>query len=117
MKKMFKSVLSFILTVIIFVMPCSIAFAEGSTPVEIKAKSAVLKDVATGRGLMKHNENQKGYPASVTKIMPLLLIVEAIDEGKISLGDTVTVTGSAASKGGSQIWLKEGEQMTVDELL
>ncbi len=91
--------------------------AEAQTPVEIKAKAAVLMDVSTGKVLMKYNENEKLYPASVTKIMPLLLVCEAIDEGRISLGDTVTVSGSAASKGGSQIWLKEGEQMTVDELL
>ncbi len=91
--------------------------AEAQTPVEIKAKAAVLMDVSTGNVLMKYNENEKLYPASVTKIMPLLLVCEAIDEGRISLSDTVTVSGSAASKGGSQIWLKEGEQMTVDELL
>ncbi len=91
--------------------------AEAQTPVEIKAKAAVLMDVSTGKVLMKYNENEKLYPASVTKIMPLLLVCEAIDEGRISLSDTVTVSGSAASKGGSQIWLKEGEQMTVDELL
>ena len=99
-------------------LPCSFAFAEeASTPVEIKAKAAVLMDASTGRVLMKYNENQKLYPASVTKIMPLLLITEAIDDGRIALSDIVTVTGSAASKGGSQIWLKEGEQMTVDDLL
>ncbi len=86
-------------------------------PVDIKAKAAVLMDASTGKVLMKFNESEKLYPASVTKIMPLLLIVEAIDSGKISLSDTVTVSGSAASKGGSQIWLKEGEQMTVDDLL
>ena len=91
--------------------------AETAVPVEIKAKAAVLMDVATGKVLMKYNENEKLYPASVTKIMPLLLVCEAIDEGRISLGDSVTVSASAASKGGSQIWLKEGEQMTVDELL
>lgn len=86
-------------------------------PVEIKAKAAVLMDVSTGKVLLKYNENEKLYPASVTKIMPLLLVVEAIDAGKIKLTDTVTVSASAASKGGSQIWLKEGEQMTVDDLL
>ncbi len=91
--------------------------AEEKLPVEIKAKAAVLMDASTGKVLMKYNENERLYPASVTKIMPLLLICEAIDEGRISLSDVVTVTGSAASKGGSQIWLKEGEQMTVDELL
>ncbi|MBR3819667.1 MAG: D-alanyl-D-alanine carboxypeptidase [Clostridia bacterium] len=91
--------------------------AEEKLPVDIKAKAAVLMDASTGKVLMKYNENEKLYPASVTKIMPLLLVCEAIDEGRISLGDKVTVSASAASKGGSQIWLKEGEQMTVDELL
>lgn len=63
------------------------------------------------------NADEKLYPASVTKIMTLLLVTEALDSGKISLSDTVTASASAASKGGSQIWLKEGEQMTVDDLL
>lgn len=90
---------------------------ESQPPVDIRAKAAVLMDVDTGKVLMKFKENERLYPASVTKIMPLLLFAEAIDEGKISLNETVTVTASAASKGGSQIWLKEGEQMTVDDLL
>lgn len=113
-----KKTISLILAVIIMLSACLISNAAGeTTPIEIKAKAAVLMDASTGKVLMKYNENERLYPASVTKIMPLLIICEAIDEGKISLGDTVTVTGSAASKGGSQIWLKEGEQMTVDELL
>lgn len=66
---------------------------------------------------MSMNADEKLYPASVTKIMTLLLVTEALDSGKITLGDTVTASSSAASKGGSQIWLKEGEQMTVEELL
>ena len=93
------------------------AFAEEAPPVEIKAKAAVLMDADTGKILIKYNENERLYPASVTKIMPLLLVVEAIDSGRLSLDDVVTVTASAASKGGSQIWLKEGEQMTVNDLL
>ena len=66
---------------------------------------------------MKMNEHEKLYPASVTKIMALLLVMEAIDNNKIQLTDIVTTSPVAASKGGSQIWLKEGEQMSVDELL
>lgn len=93
------------------------AAEEAALPVEIKAKSAVLMDVSTGRMLLGYNENERLSPASVTKIMSMLLVTEAIDEGKISLTDTVSVSAEAASKGGSQIWLKEGEQMTVDELL
>ncbi len=113
-----KKFLSAVLSAVIMLSACITAYAEdASLPVDIKAKSAVLMDVSTGKVLMKYNENEKVYPASVTKIMPLLLITEAIDEGRIALSDVVTVTGSAASKGGSQIWLKEGEQMTVDDLL
>lgn len=118
MKKLIKAIISTVLTASIMLNFITFSFArDAAPPVEIKAKSAVLMDASTGRVLMKYNENEKVYPASVTKIMPLLLITEAIDEGKIALSDVVTVTGSAASKGGSQIWLKEGEQMTVDDLL
>ena len=112
-----KRIISALLSVIMITVGIPAFAQEKETPVEIKAKSAVLMDASTGQVLMAHNENDKVYPASVTKIMPLLLICEAIDSGKISLSDTVTVSGTAASKGGSQIWLKEGEQMTVDELL
>ncbi len=113
-----KKFLSVITVAVMILSSVTTAHAsEEKTPVDIRAKAAVLMDASTGRVLMKYNENEKLYPASVTKIMPLLLVCEAIDDGRISLADKVTVTGSAASKGGSQIWLKEGEQMTVDELL
>ena len=118
MKKAIKTALSILLSAVMVLNFSVITFAENDkTPIEIKAKSAVLMDASTGKVLMKYNENDKVYPASVTKIMPLLLITEAIDDGRIALNDVVTVTGSAASKGGSQIWLKEGEQMSVDDLL
>ena len=86
-------------------------------PVEINAKSAVLMDVATGQVLLQYNADVKLFPASVTKIMTMLLVAEAIDTGRITLADKVTCSQNAASKGGSQIWLEEGESMTVDELL
>lgn len=91
--------------------------ALSSLPVEIKAKSAVLMDVATGEVLIEYNPDLKLYPASVTKIMTILLVAEAISNKKISLSDKVTCSENAASKGGSQIWLEPGEAMTVDELL
>ena len=113
-----KKIMSiFISAVMIMLLTLNSYASENTLPVEIKAKAAVLMDASTGKVLMKYNENERLYPASVTKIMPLLLVCEAIDEGRISLGDVVTVSGGASSKGGSQIWLKEGEQMTVDELL
>ncbi|MDR2647481.1 MAG: D-alanyl-D-alanine carboxypeptidase, partial [Oscillospiraceae bacterium] len=86
-------------------------------PVEIAAKSALLMDYSTGKVLIAHNEHEKRFPASVTKIMLLLLVAEAIDTGKIKITDSVTASAVAASKGGSQIWLKEGESMTVEELV
>lgn len=112
-----KYLLSGLLSAAILLNVCIFSYAEETAPAEIKAKAAVLMDASTGKVLMKYNENEKLYPASVTKIMPLLLITEAIDSGKIALSDVVTVSANAASKGGSQIWLKEGEQMTVDDLL
>lgn len=90
---------------------------ESTMPIDVKAKSAVLMDQTTGRVLMKMNENEKIYPASVTKIMSMLLVAEAIDSNTIRLTDEVPASTNASKKGGSQIWLKEGETMTVDELL
>lgn len=90
---------------------------ESTMPIDVKAESAVLMDQTTGRVLMKMNENEKIYPASVTKIMSMLLVAEAIDSNTIRLTDEVPASTNASKKGGSQIWLKEGETMTVDELL
>ena len=117
MKKSLKSFICLVLSLAIISSLVLFASAEDELPVEIKAKAAVLMDASTGKVLLKYNENEKLCPASVTKIMPLLLVVEAIDSGKIKLSDVVTVSANASSKGGSQIWLKEGEQMTVDDLL
>ncbi len=86
-------------------------------PVEIKAKSAILMDIETGEVLIEYNADEKLYPASVTKIMTILLVAEAIAEKKIALTDKIACSLNASKKGGSQIWLKEGEVMTVDELL
>ncbi len=99
---------------------CIPAFAEESLPpmqVEIQAKAGILIDAGTGKVLMAQNAHERLFPASVTKIMTILLVTEALDSGKIALTDTVTASREACSKGGSQIWLEEGEQMTVDELL
>ncbi len=113
-----KRMLSVILCIAILSFCLSIfASAEETMSVEVKAKAAVLMDGTTGRVLMQMNEHEQLYPASVTKIMSLLLVMEALDDKKISLTDMVTTSSVAASKGGSQIWLKEGEQMSVDELL
>ena len=84
---------------------------------EIAGKSALLMDVATGTILYEKNAHEKLAPASVTKVMTLLLIMEAIDSGKIRWDDTVTASETAAGKGGSQVYLKEGETMTVEEMV
>ncbi len=91
--------------------------AEEASPVDIHAKAAVLMDYSSGDILYSYNAEEKLYPASVTKIMSLILFMEAIDSGKASLEDTVTASAEAEKKGGSQIWLEQGETMTFDELL
>lgn len=120
MKKKLVKLLSVCLGVFVLLPFCAfLSSAEGETelPVAVNAKSAILVDVSTGKVLAKMNEHERLYPASVTKIMTLLLVMEAVDSGNLKLTDTVVASGTAAAKGGSQIWLKEGETMTVDELL
>lgn len=90
--------------------------AIGQT-LEIKAKSAILLEPNTGNILYEMNADERLSPASVTKVMALLLVMEAIDRGDISLETVVTASEHACSMGGSQIWLEPGESMTVDELL
>ena len=79
--------------------------------------SAVLMEASTGKILYEKDPDRPLPPASVTKIMTLLLIMEAIDGGRLKWDDTVTASANAASMGGSQIFLKEGEQMTVEDLV
>ena len=84
---------------------------------QISAPSALLMEKETGKVIYEKNADEKLEPASVTKIMTLLLIVEAIETGKITMDDMVTTSAYAASMGGSQIWLEEGEQMSVRDML
>ena len=84
---------------------------------KIEGKSAVLMDVATGTVLYEQNAHEALAPASVTKVMTMLLIMEAIDSGKIRWEDMVTASETAAAKGGSQIYLKVGESMTVSDMV
>jgi len=83
----------------------------------LPAVSAILIDQQTGRVLFEQNPDEQVAPASITKVMTLLLVMEAVESGRISLQDMVTTSEEAASMGGSQIWLEPGEQMSVDELL
>ena len=100
------------------------ALVLGMLPVRIQAveldvagKSAVLMDVETGTVLYEKNAHEKLSPASVTKVMTMLLIMEAIDSGKIGWDDTVIASETAAAKGGSQVYLKVGESMTVADMV
>lgn len=90
---------------------------EGGVIAEGACRSALLMDAKTGQVLFEQNADEALPPASVTKIMTLLLVMEAIDAGRLALGDTVTASAHAASMGGSQVYLKEGEAMTVEEML
>jgi len=100
---------------------CKKVFGESlqtQTPsLEISAKSAILVDFDTGKILYEKNSHEKLPPASITKIMTMILICEAIEKGKIKLSDKVVASQNASSLGGSQVYLKENEEMTVEELL
>ena len=85
--------------------------------IETQAKSLILVEGSTGKVLYELNADESLPPASVTKIMTLLLVFEAIEEGKLRFEDPITVSEQAAKMGGSQVYLEQGEQMTVDELL
>ena len=84
---------------------------------EISAPSAILIEKETGTVIYEKNADEQLEPASVTKVMTILLIVEALEAGTISLDDVVTVSAHAASMGGSQVYLEEGETMSIHELL
>ena len=91
--------------------------SEKETGMKVKAKAAVLMDAVSGEVLFAQNAHKKLPPASVTKVMTMLLILEGCDSGKIRLSDTVTISERAASMGGSQMYMEPGEQHTVEELL
>ena len=95
----------------------ALAVPARGTDLDLKGKSAMLMDVATGTILYKANAHEPLAPASVTKVMTMLLIMEAIDAGKIGWDDTVTASETAAAKGGSQIYLKTGETMCVSDMV
>ena len=96
---------------------CQIALPASAVELDVAGKSAVLMDVATGTILYESNSHERLAPASVTKVMTMLLIMEAVDSGKIALTDMVTASEAAAAKGGSQIYLEENEQLPLTEML
>ena len=90
---------------------------DTSTKLDVKAGAAILMEKETGTILYEENSHTKLEPASVTKVMTLLLVMEAIDTGRLKKDDVVTVSATAAGMGGSQTYMKENEQFSVDEML
>lgn len=111
-----KKVICFFICVC-FMMHSVAVFAEGNTDLGLNAKSAILMEEATGNILYESNPDERLPIASVTKVMTMLLIMEAVDSGKISLDDMVTVSENAMSYGGSTMFLETGEQLTVNDML
>ena len=91
--------------------------STNTNSLNLESESAILIEQTTGKILYAHNEHEQLRPASVTKVMSILLIMEALDSGQISLTDAVPCSENAASMGGSQIWLDPRETLTVDEML
>lgn len=136
-----KISISFLLIFILFISITTLCFAEetayvwsnNSTPVSssntssetklnnnnlnLESASAILIEQSTGQILYEHNSHEQLRPASVTKVMSILLIMEALDSGKIALTDSVPCSENAAAMGGSQIWLDPRETLSVDEML
>ncbi len=110
MKKILLIVVS-----ILFIFPINV-FAEDLKLAE-NAKASIIMEASTGEILYKNNINEKYAPASMTKMMSLLLVMEYIEEGGMTLDEMVTVSENASNMGGSQIFLKTGEKMSVSDLL
>lgn len=109
-----KKIISVILALCFVFLTSMPVFADG---ISISAKSAILVERSTGRVLFEYQADEKMSPASITKIMTLLLVMEAIESGKLELETEITASEYACSMGGSQIWLEPGEVFTVHELL
>jgi serine-type D-Ala-D-Ala carboxypeptidase (penicillin-binding protein 5/6) len=117
-----KKVAAAVLAVLLLISPSAVAADTGTAQqptqpaVVVKAKSAILVEASTGKVLYENNDHEKLYPASITKIMTELLVLEALEAGKIKWDDKITASAHAASMGGSDIWLKQGEVMSVTDL-
>jgi len=111
----------YIAFVLLVIMLLSVLPANKASAAEfadtVDAKSAILMEASSGMVLYEQNADQALPPASVTKIMTLLIVMEAIDNGNITMSDMVTVSENAASMGGSQVYLESGEQMSVEDMI
>lgn len=112
---MFKKLVSIFICILITAsVPITVS---AKSNVEVSAPSAVLIEANSRKVLSDKNSHEKRACASVTKVMTLLLVMEAVDSGKLKLSDTLSASAHAASMGGSDIWLEEGETMSVDDLI
>ena len=111
MKKVFSFIISFILIL------SSAHISVTADELSLTSKSAILMEASTGKIIYEHNPDEILRPASITKIMTLILIFDAIHDGRIKMDDTVTVSEHAASMGGSQVFLEAGETQTVETLI
>lgn len=111
-----KKLLSAAVCFIVLITGCFPCMAE-ETVLELSAPSAILIEASTGQVLYEKNSHDRRPPASVTKVMTMLLVMEAIDSGKISMDDMVRCSEKAASMGGSQIYLEPNEEMSVRDML
>jgi len=110
------NVLLCLLMIMLLVLPAYTVNAEGQ-PFDINSKSALLMDAGTGTILYEKNAHEQLAPASVTKIMTMLLVMESLDSNKITLNDNVVVSERASKMGGTQLYLEAGEIKTVEELM
>ena len=111
MKKLISGILA---SLFLLSLPCSALALEDDS---VSAPSAVLMETTTGKVVFEKNPHERRPCASITKVMTLLLVFEAIDGGKLSLDDTITASEHAASMGGSDIWLEPGEEMSADDMI
>lgn len=117
MKNTLRILLTFLLCAALLAAPgAALELSDPAAP-EIAAPSAVLIERQTGSVLYARGETERRPPASVTKVMTLLLVAEAVDDGTLALDDMVTGSERAASMGGSQIWLEAGEQLSVSDMI
>ena len=112
-----KRFICFFLLFAVLLCPAASAEPLRDGDISISAPSAILMEKYTGEVLYEKNAHERIFPASVTKVMTMLLIVEDIESGKLKLDDAVTASACAASFGGSCVYLEEGEQMSVDDML
>ena len=103
--------------VLLVLLAGAILPAVRAAELDLPAPSYVLMERSTGEVLLEHNAHERLRPASVTKVMTLLLIMEALDDGRIGWDDMVQTSAAAAAKGGSQIYLEENEQLPMEEML